>query len=128
EPILHSRIPDSAILAVIQRAIPPTVVLDSVVIETGNYQVVPVTGGTYRLPQEYTLVLQATPKFGSDEAIGRFEDNLLKIHPPASALLRTLQLDKRSDGLAPVQLQYSVKPTGNYLTLGLTKISEPDAL
>jgi hypothetical protein len=128
EPILRNRISDGAILAVIQKAIPSNVVLDSVVIEAGNYQAVPVTGGTYRVPQEYTVLLQATPKFGSDEAIDRFKDSLLRVLPPGSELLRSLQLDKRSDGAAPAQLQFSVKPTGNYLTLGLTKISEPDTL
>jgi hypothetical protein len=48
--------------------------------------------------------------------------------PPGSELLRTLQLDKRRDGFFSIQIQYSIKPTGNYLSLGLTKISEPDSL
>jgi hypothetical protein len=128
EPILRNRIPDSAILSAIQKSIPSNVVLDSVVIETGNYQEVSVTGGTYRVPQTYTVLLQAIAKPGSDEAIDRFKGNLAKILPPGSELLQASQLAKRSDGLVPVQIQYSVKPTGNYLSLGLTKISEPDSL
>jgi hypothetical protein len=74
------------------------------------------------------LLLQGTAKLGSDDAIDRFKDNLAKILPPGSELLRTTQLDKRSDGLVPIQIQYSIKPNGNYLSLGLTKISEPDSL
>jgi hypothetical protein len=128
EPILRTRIPCSAILSAIQKGIPSDVVLDSVVIEGGKFQAVPVTGGTYRVPEDYTVLLQATAKPGSDDAIDRFKDSLAKILPPGSELVRTAQLDKRSDGLVPVQMQYSIKPTGNYLSLGLTKISEPDSL
>jgi len=128
EPILRSRIPSGAILSAIQKGIPPDVVLDSVVIETGNYQVVPVTGGTYRVPKDYMLLLQVTAKPGSAGAIDRFKDSLSKILPPGTELLRTSQLDKGSDGLIPIQMRYSIKPTGNYRSLGLTKISEPDSL
>ncbi|MGA8477078.1 MAG: hypothetical protein WB696_03890 [Chthoniobacterales bacterium] len=128
EPILRSRIPSGAILSAIQKGIPPDVVLDSVAIETGDYQVVPVTGGTYRVPKDYMLLLQATAKTDSASAIDRFKDSLAKILPPGTELLRTSRLDKRSDGLIPIQMQYSIKPTGNYLSLGLTKISEPDSL
>jgi hypothetical protein len=128
EPILRSRIPSGAILSAIQKGIPPDVVLDSIVIETGNYQVVPVTGGTYRVPKDYMLLLQAIAKPESAGAIDRFKDSLAKILPPGTELLRTSQLDKRSDGLIPTQMQYSIKPTGNYWSLGLTKISEPDSL
>lgn len=128
EPILRNRIPSSAILSAIQKGIPSDVVLDSVVIETGSFRAAPVNGGTYRVPQDYTVLLQITAKPGSENAIDRFKDSLAKIFPPGSELLRTSQLEKRSDGLVPVQMQYSVKPTGNYLSLGLTKISEPDSL
>jgi hypothetical protein len=128
EPVLRNRIPNGALLSAIQKGIPSDVVLDSVLIETGNYQAVAVSGGIYRVPQDYTLLLQGTAKLGSDDAIDRFKDNLAKILPPGSELLRTTQLDKRSDGLVPIQIQYSIKPNGNYLSLGLTKISEPDSL
>jgi hypothetical protein len=128
EPILRNRIPSGAILSAIQRAIPSDVVLDSIVIETRNHQAVPVAEGTYRVPQDYMLLLQATAKPDSEGAIDRFKDNLAKILPPGSELLRTSQLDKRLDGLVPSQMQYSIKPTGNYLSLGLTKIAEPDSL
>jgi hypothetical protein len=128
EPILRNRIPSSAILSAIQKGIPSDVVLDSIVIETTNYQAIPVIGGTYRVPQDYRLFLQVATKSGSVGAIDRFKDNLTEILPPGSELLRTTQLDKRSDGLVATEIQYSIKPTGNYLSLGLTKISEPDSL
>jgi hypothetical protein len=128
EPILRDRIPSSAILSAIQKGIPSDIVLDSIVVETGSFQAVPVNGGAYRVPQQYTILLQATAQPGSEGAMDRFKDSLEKILPPGSELLRTSQLDTRSDGLASVQIQYSVKPTGNYLSLGLTKISEPDSL
>ena len=92
EPILRSRIPSGAILSAIQKGIPPDVVLDSVAIETGDYQVVPVTGGTYRVPKDYMLLLQATAKTDSASAIDRFKDSLAKILPPGTELLRTSRL------------------------------------
>jgi len=128
EPILRNRIPTSAILSAIQKGIPSDVALDSILVETGNYQAISTVGGTYRVPQHYMLLLQATAKSGSDGAVDRFKASLAKILPPGSQLLRTWQLDKRPDGLFPIQIQYSIKPTGNYLNLGLTKISEPDSL
>ncbi len=128
EPILRNRIPTSAILSAIQKGIPSDVALDSILVETGNYQAISTVGGTYRVPQDYMLLLQATAKSGSDGAVDRFKASLAKILPPGSQLLRTWQLDKRPDGLFPIQIQYSIKPTGNYLNLGLTKISEPDSL
>ena len=93
--------------------------LDSILVETGNYQAISTVGGTYRVPQDYMLLLQATAKSGSDGAVDRFKASLAKILPPGSQLLRTWQLDKRPDGLFPIQIQYSIKPTGNYLNLGL---------
>jgi hypothetical protein len=128
EPILHNRIPNGAILSAIQKAIPSDVVLDSIVIETANHRAVPVNGGTYRVPQDYRLFLQAVAKSGSVGAIDRFKENLRKILPPGSELLRTAPVDKRADGLVLTEIQYSIKPTGNYLSLGLTKIAEPDSL
>jgi hypothetical protein len=128
EPILRSRIPSGAILSAIQKGIPSDVVLDSIVIETANYQAVPVNGGTYRVPQDYRLSLQAVAKANSVGAIERFKDNLRRILPPGSELLRTAPLDKRADGLVLTEIQYSIKPTGNYLSLGLTKIAGPDSL
>jgi hypothetical protein len=128
EPILRNRIPSGAILSAIQKGIPSDVVLDSIIIETANHQAIPVIGGIYRVPQDYRLSLQLAAKAGSMEAIDRFKDNLRKILPPDSELLRTIPVDKRADGLVFSEVQYSIKPTGNYLSLGLTKISEPDSL
>jgi hypothetical protein len=128
EPILRNRIPSGAILSAIQKGIPSDVALDSIVVETGNYQAIQTVGGTYRVPQDYMVLLQATARSGSEGAVDRFKQRLATILPPGSELLRTWQLDKRPDGLIPIQIQYSIKPTGNYLSLGLTKISEPDSL
>jgi hypothetical protein len=128
EPILRNRIPSGAILSAIQKGIPTDVALDSILIETGNYRAIPTGGGTFRVPQDYMLLLEATAKLGSEGAVDRFKESLVKILPPGSELLRELQLDKRPDGLVPIQMQYSIKPTGNYLSLGLTKIAEPDSL
>jgi hypothetical protein len=128
EPILRNRIPSGAILSAIQKGIPSDVVLDSILVETGDYQAIPTVGGTYRVPRNYMLLLQATAKSGSEGAVDRFKESLAKLLPPGSELLRTLQLDQRPDGLFPIQIQYSIKPTGNYFSLGLTKISEPGSL
>jgi hypothetical protein len=128
EAVLQNRIPCSAMLSAIQRSVPADVVLDSVEIEVANLRAVPVTGGTYRVPDDYIVQLQAIAKSGAADAIDRFKSSLTKILPPGSQLSRTTQLDPRPDGLVPVQIRYLVRPTGNYLSLGLTRISEPDSL
>jgi hypothetical protein len=128
EPILRSRIPTSAILSAIEKGIPSEVVLDSMIIQTGNYQPIPVGSGTYRVAQDYTVVLQAIAKPGSDGAIDRFKDRLAKTLPPGSEPVPMAPLEGRTDGAVPFQLQYSIKANGNYLSLGLTKIAGPDSL
>jgi cell division protein FtsB len=128
EPVLQNRIPCSAMLSAIQRSVPADVVLDSIEIEAANFRAVPVTGGIYRIPDNYIVQAQAIARSGAVDAIDRFKSSLTKILPPGSQLSRTTQLDPRPDGLVPVQIRYLVRSTGNYLSLGLTRISEPDSL
>jgi hypothetical protein len=82
EPILRNRIPSGAILSAIQKGIPVDVSLDSILIETDHYQTIPTVGGTYRVPQDYMLLLQATAKPGSEGAVERFKESLAKLLPP----------------------------------------------
>jgi hypothetical protein len=128
EAVLQNRIPCSAMLSAIQKSIPAEVVLDSIQIEAANFRPVAVTGGIYRVPEDYIVLLQAVTKSDAASAIDRFKSSLAKVLPPGSQHSRTTQLDQRPDGLFPVQIRYLVKPTGNYLSLGLTRISEPDSL
>jgi hypothetical protein len=128
EPILRNRIPTSAILSGIEKGIPAEIVLDSVIIQTGNYEPIPAGSGTYRVPQEYTVVLQGIAQPGNDGAIDRFKDRLAKTFPPGSELAPATPFERRADGSLPFQLQYSVKANGNYRSLDLTKIADPDSL
>jgi Tfp pilus assembly protein PilN len=128
EAVLQNRIPSSAMLSALQKSIPADVVLDSIEIEAADFRAVSVTGGFYRVPDNYVVTLQALAKPGTTEAIERFKASLSKILPPGSEISKIAQVDQRSDGLIPVQIRCLVKPTGNYLSLGLNRISEPDAL
>jgi hypothetical protein len=128
EPIFRSRIPVSALLSAIENSIPANAVLDSISIESDQYDQTPVPGGIYRVPTNYRVVIQGLEKIGVDDTAQLFADALQKRLPSASELVHSERLQKRSDDLIPFLLEYSVKPTGNYFGLGLKKISEPDSL
>ncbi|MGA8655273.1 MAG: hypothetical protein WB586_03925 [Chthoniobacterales bacterium] len=128
EPIFRSRIPVSALLSAIENSIPANAVLDSISIESDQYDKTPVPGGIYRVPINYRVVIQGLEKIGVDDTAQLFADALQKRLPSASELVRSERLQKRSDDLIPFLLEYSVKPTGNYFGLGLKKIAEPDSL
>jgi hypothetical protein len=128
EPILRSRLPVSALLNAVQISIPTTAVLDSLSIETEQFDRHPVSGGTYRVPEEYRVVLQGVGKQGAEDVLQEFNDALLRRLPAGSEVVRSEYLDKRTDGLVPFILQYAVKPSGNYFGLGLKRIAEPDTL
>jgi Tfp pilus assembly protein PilN len=128
EPILHNRIPISSLLNAIQSSIPQNAVLDSISIETEQFDRLPVQGGTYRIPKSYRLVLQGVEKHSAGDALQAFCDALQKRLPTGSELIRSERLDQRSDGNASFLVQYSVKPSGNYYGLGMKKIAEPDNL
>lgn len=128
EPILRSRVPVSALLSAIENSIPADAVLDSISIETNQYDQTPVSGGIYRVPTNYRVAVQGLEKIGVDDTAQLFADTLEKRLPSGSELIRSERLQKRSDNLIPFLLEYSVKPTGNYFGLGLKKIAEPDSL
>jgi hypothetical protein len=128
EPFLHHRIPISSLLNAIQISIPQNAVLDSISIEAEQFDRLPVQGGTYRVPNNYRLVLQGVEKSSAGDALQSFGDALQKRLPTGSELIRSERLQLHSNGAASFLLQYSVKPSGNYYGLGLKKISEPDNL
>jgi hypothetical protein len=128
QPILYSRIPISSLLNAVQVSIPSNAVLDSISVETEQFDRLPVQGGLYRVPKNYRLVLQGVEKNSVGDALQAFSDALQKRLPAGSELVRSERLGQRADGNIPFLLQYSVKPSGNYHGLGLTKIAEPDNL
>jgi hypothetical protein len=58
EPIIRGRLPCSAVLAAIEQTVPADAVLEKVALESSRYQALPVAGGTYRVPEIYTLSIQ----------------------------------------------------------------------
>jgi hypothetical protein len=128
QPILYNRIPISSLLHAVQVSIPPNAVLDSISVEAEQFDRLPVQGGTYRVPKNYRLVLQGVETKSVGDTLQTFCDSLQKRLPTGSELVRSEQLNQRGDGNVPFLLQYSVKPSGNYHGLELTKIAEPDNL
>jgi hypothetical protein len=129
EPILRSRIPVGALLNAVELSIPNALVLESISIESEQFDRVPVAGGTYRVPKEYRFVLQGIEK--KENGVGEmrgFNDAMLKRLPAGTEVVRAEYLDRTADGLIPFVLQYSVKASGNYYGLGLKRVTEPDPL
>src|SRR5258707_14623021 len=64
EPIIRGRLPCGAVLAAIEQTVPGEAFLEKISIEAARCRALPVVGGTYRMPEVYTLSLQGTLKFG----------------------------------------------------------------
>lgn len=127
EPIIRGRLPCSAVLAAIEQTVPTDAVLEKIGIESSRYQALPVAGGTYRVPELYTLSIQGSLKFGRVEELEAFT-NELKKHLPAGAQVLRSKLLEGTESLVPFHLVYSIMPAGNYSTLGVQRIADPDRL
>ncbi|HEX6566421.1 MAG TPA: hypothetical protein VF020_19165 [Chthoniobacterales bacterium] len=127
EPIIRGRLPCSAVLAAIEQTVPTDAVLEKIGIESSRYQALPVAGGTYRVPELYTLSIQGSLKFGHAEELEAFAKELKKHLPAGSQVLRSRLLEG-AEGLVPFHLVYSIMPAGNYSTLGVQRIADPDRL
>jgi hypothetical protein len=128
EPIVRNRLPISGLLHAIEDSMPASAVLDSIAIESEQFERVPVGGGIFRVAGNYRLVLQGLERAGDVDAVQALAKALQKCLPSKSELVNTDRMEKRADGLVPFSLQYSIKPDGNYFGLGVKKISEPDTL
>jgi hypothetical protein len=65
EPIIRGRLPCSAVLAAIEQTVPEDAVLERISLEAAKFQALPVVGGTYRVPEIYTLSLQGSLNSGT---------------------------------------------------------------
>jgi hypothetical protein len=127
EPIIRGRLPCSAVLAAIEQTVPADAVLEKIGIESSRYQALPVAGGTYRVPEFYTLSIQGSLKFGHAEELEAFTNELKKRLPVGSQVLRSKLLEG-TESLVPFLLVYSITPAGNYTALGVQRIADPDRL
>lgn len=127
EPILRGRLPCSAVLAAIEQTVPADAVLEKIAIESSRYQALPVAGGTYRVPELYTLSIQGSLKFGHAEKLESFTNELKKRLPVGSQVVRSKLLEG-TESLVPFLLVYSIVPAGNYSALGVQRIADPDRL
>jgi hypothetical protein len=127
EPIIRGRLPCSAVLAAIEQTVPADAVLEKIGIESSRYQALPVAGGTYRVPELYTLSIQGSLKFGHAEELEAFTNELKKRLPAGSQVLRSKLLEG-TESLVPFLLIYSITPAGNYSALGVQRIADPDRL
>lgn len=127
EPIIRGRLPCSAVLAAIEQTVPGDAVVEKIGIESSRYQALPVAGGTYRVPEIYTLSIQGSLKFGHAEELEAFTNELKKRLPVGSQVLRSKLLEG-TESLVPFLLVYSITPAGNYSALGVQRIADPDRL
>jgi hypothetical protein len=127
EPIIRGRLPCSAVLAAIEQTVPADAVLEKVALESSRYQALPVAGGTYRVPEVYTLSIQGSLRFGHAEELETFTNELTK-HLPAGAQVVRSKLLEGPESLVPFLLVYAITPTGNYSALGVQRIADPDRL
>jgi hypothetical protein len=127
EPIIRGRLPCSAVLAAIEQTVPADAVLDRISLEAAKFQALPVVGGTYRVPEVYTLSLQGSLKFGRAEELEAFTNELKKRLPAGSQVVRSKLLEG-TENLVPFLLVYSIAAAGNYSALGVQRIADPDRL
>ena len=127
EPIIRGRLPCGAVLAAIEQTVPADAVLEKISIEAARFQALPVVGGTYRVPEVYTLSLQGTLKFGHADELESFTNELKKRLPVGTQLVRSKLLEG-AENLVPFLLVYSITPAGNYSALGVQRIADPDRL
>lgn len=127
EPIIRGRLPCSAVLAAIEQTVPADAVLEKIGIESSRYQALPVVGGTYRVPELYTVSIQGSLKFGHAEELETFTNELKKHLPAGSQVVRSKLLEGTAS-LVPFLLVYSITPAGNYSALGVQRIADPDRL
>lgn len=127
EPIIRGRLPCGAVLAAIEQTVPADAVLEKIGIESSRYQALPVVGGTYRVPELYTLSIQGSLKFGHAEELETFTNELKKHLPAGSQVVRSKLLEG-AESLVPFLLVYSITPAGNYSALGVQRIADPDRL
>jgi hypothetical protein len=127
EPIIRGRLPCGAVLAAIEQTVPADAVLEKISIEAARFQALPVVGGTYRVPEAYTLSLQGSLKFGHADELDAFTNELKRRLPIGSQLVRSKLLEG-TESLVPFLLVYSITPAGNYSALGVQRIADPDRL
>jgi len=127
EPIIRGRLPCSAVLAAIEQTVPTDAVLEKIAIEAARFQALPVTGGTYRVPERYSLSIQGRLKFSHAEELEAFTNELKKRLPVGSQIVRSKLLEG-VENLVPFLIVYSITPGGNYSVLGVQRIADPDRL
>jgi hypothetical protein len=127
EPIIRGRLPCGAVLAAIEQTVPTDAVLEKIAIEAARFQALPVTGGTYRVPELYSLSIQGRLKFGHTEELEAFTNELKKRLPAGSQMVRSKLLEG-AETLVPFLIVYSIIPGGNYSVLGVQRIADPDRL
>ena len=127
EPIIRGRLPCGAVLAAIEQTVPADAVLEKIALEAARFQALPVVGGTYRVPEVYTLSLQGSLKFGHADELESFTNELKKRLPVGTQLVRSKLLEG-TENLVPFLLVYSITPAGNYSSLGVQRIADPDRL
>ena len=130
EPILRGRMPGSAVLGAVEQTIPKDVVLSRIVIEAANYRLVPLSPGSFRVPEAYTITLEGAQKVQDPAVWERFVQKFLSRLPPGSNLVTmNVTNDGNSNGaILNCKAVLRAQANGNYFPLGVHKLDAEENL
>jgi hypothetical protein len=130
EPILRGRMPASAVLGALERAIPRDVVLSRIFLEGANYRSVSLANGSFRVPETYTISLEGDQKAADLEVWPKFVDTFLSKLPPGSKVITTGVEPEKNPKTTTVKCKtvLQVQANGNYFSLGVKKIETEKTL
>jgi hypothetical protein len=130
EPVLHARMPASAVIGAIEETIPRDIVLSRLILEAANYRPVSLGAGSFRVPETYTIMLEGEKKGSDPEVWEKFIRKFLSRLPPGSSVVTS---SDRNDGDPPNTIQtckamLRAEANGNYFPLGVNKIDTEENL
>lgn len=128
DPILRRRFPTSALLANIEQAIPPEVVLSSLRLASTLHSIVKLKGGAYDMPSAYRLTIEGQQRGTDPDPTTRFSQAILAKTPPGSKVLLNKLNEADVKGVCQFELVFDLPANGNYYNLGITKIQQPEGL
>ena len=128
-PILADRLPASAILAAIEQAIPDGLVISRLSLKAVRQTPIKLSTGVFMLPRTYQLLVGGEREQGSDAGlIERFSRNLLAKMPSASRQLGQHVGAEATGRPGTFQLVLELPANGNYHSLGLSPVQQPENL
>jgi len=126
-PILTNRLPASAVLAAIEQAVPGGLVISHLSLKAVQQAPIKLSTGVFMLPRTYQLLVGGERAQGSDAAlVERFSRSLLAKMPSSSRQLSQHVGPEETERLGTFQLVLELPANGNYHSLGLSPVQQPE--